>query len=97
MLDRFADEMVAKVALEGKCSGSEITERYEELVESTGIRPTISYDARYYNHSQKTVQYGDAITVSVQMQINVIGFGDFYITDEPIRKSTGQSMQYWKG
>lgn len=97
VLDRFADEMVSKVALEGKCSGAEITERYEELVESTGIRPTISYDAEYYNHSDKTVQYGNSITVTVQMEIDIIGFGDFMITDEPIRKSTGQSMQYWKG
>ena len=97
VLDRFADEMVSKVAFEGKCSGAEITERYEELVKSTGIRPTISYDAKYYSHSDKTVQYGNSITVTVQMEINVIGFGDFIITDEPIRKSTGQSMQYWKG
>lgn len=29
VLDRFADEMVAKAALEGKCAGAELDERYE--------------------------------------------------------------------
>lgn len=96
VLDRFADEMVAKAALEGKCRGTEIDARYEELAKSTGIRPDISFTAPYYDHAKQTVQYGDAITISAQIEVPIIGFGDFVIRDTPTRRSTGQSMQYWK-
>lgn len=97
VLDRFADEMVAKAALEGKCAGAELDERYEQLAKSTGLRPTITFEAKYYSTARKTVQYGDAITVTAQLELNVVGYGDFYLKDTPIRKSTGQSEQYWKG
>lgn len=96
VLDRFADEMVSKAALEGRCAGAEIDRRYRDLVASTGITPTIAFDADYYDYTSKTVQYGEAITVSLSAEIKVIGFGTNYLTNIAVRKSTEQSQQYWK-
>lgn len=98
VLDRFADELVSKAALEGKCTGDEIDERYNELVKSTGLKPKVTFDANYYNNTKKTVQYGDSISVHVELELTIIGYGRTnYIKHLAVRTSTGQSMQYWKG
>lgn len=96
VLDRFADEMAARAGQQGKCSGKSLDERYNELVEATGIKPTVEYAADYYNGSKQLVQYGDAITVKLTLESKLIGFGDFYIPMTLKTKSTEQSMQYWK-
>ncbi|MEG0895615.1 MAG: DUF4320 family protein [Oscillospiraceae bacterium] len=96
-LNLFADELVSKVALEGRCTGADIDARYKLLCESTGLKPTVAYKADYYDASTKKVQYGDAITVECSMPLKIIGFGDYYLTANVKLKATGQSMQYWKG
>lgn len=96
VLDRFADEMAAKAGQQGRCSGSELDTRYNQLVEATGIKPTVEYVTSFYNSSKQLVQYGDAITVNLTLESNLIGFGDYYIPMILKAKSTEQSMQYWK-
>ena len=98
VLDRFADEMVACATLYGKTKGEELDSRFDSLVASTGLNPSIEYVVdEYYNYGDKTVQYGEAITVVLSIDLVVIGYGDTYITSDTVRKSTGQSFEYWKG
>ncbi len=95
-LDQFADELVAKASLEGKCAGVELDERYAQLCESTKITPAVSFQADYYNSGKKRVQYGDSITVELSLQTKLIGWGDYYVPITYTKKATSQSMQYWK-
>lgn len=96
VLDRFADELATKAGEQGRCGGTALEERYAQLVDSTGLSPTVNYEASYYDRTRQLVQYGDPITVSLTMETKVVGFGDFSIPMTLRVKSSEQSTQYWK-
>ncbi len=96
VLDRFADEMAIAVSTQGKCKGEIISKRYEQLENSTGLSPKISYSTNFYDDSNKTVQYGDSITVELTLETKFIGWGNFYLPMTLKNNATRQSMQYWK-
>lgn len=96
VLDRFADEMATVVSTQGKCEGDDIDKRFNELVAATGITPDITFETEYYDGIEKTVQYGDSITVHLKYDSKLLGWGDYYLPLPLKRKATRQSMQYWK-
>lgn len=98
-LDEFATELGRAVSLEGRCNGPDIDKRISELETTLGLHPTITITAdEYYNASDKTVQYGDSITVTVETS-GEFNFSAFDIAEIIPMKRTKivQSMQYWKG
>ena len=95
-LDTFADEMAQTVANCGKTKGTQVTSRYNQLSQNTGLKPTITYSANYYNSSQRTVQYGDTITVTAKARVEIKAFADLKIPLDLTVQKTSQSQQYWK-
>lgn len=95
-LDQFANELVAKASIEGRCSGSALNERYNQLCKSTGLKPKVTYTANYWSKPKKLVQYGDEITVTLDLESRLVAWGNRGI-DIPYKvKATSQSMEYWK-
>jgi hypothetical protein len=94
-MDYFAKEMIVSATTYGKTTG-EVTTRYSELIAETGLPPTISWQAIYFNASAKTVQYGDTITVTLTYQTYVKGFGVFRIPITLVARYSGLSQKYWK-
>ncbi|MFT9055512.1 MAG: DUF4320 family protein [Ethanoligenens sp.] len=94
-MDYFAKEMITCAATYGKTTG-EVDNRKTELAEETGLIPTVSWQATYFDAGDKTVQYGDTITVTLTCDTNVMGFGVFKIPITLTAKYSGLSMKYWK-
>ena len=94
-MDYFAKEMIFSATAYGKTIG-EVATRYSELTAETGLPPTVTWQAAYFNASDKTVQYGDTITVTLTYQTYVKGFGVFKIPVTLIAKHSGLSQKYWK-
>lgn len=94
-MDYFAKEMIYSATSYGKTIG-EVNNRSEELVSETGINPTITWQATYFNSSDKTVQLGNTITVTLTYSTFVKGFGVFKIPITLTAKHSGLSQKYWK-
>lgn len=94
-MDYFAKEMIFSATTFGKTTG-EVDTRYSELIAETGLPPTVTWQATYFNASAKTVQYGDTITVTLTYSTYVKGFGVFKIPITLIAKHSGLSQKYWK-
>lgn len=94
-MDYFAKEMIHTATVYGKTS-DEVLERKEELSEETGLDPTISWDTTYFNQSTKTVQYGDTITIVLNYDTYLQGFGAVSVPMTLTCKYSGLSMKYWK-
>jgi len=94
-MDYFAKEMIFSATNFGK-TNDEVDTRYAELIAETGLAPTVTWQAAYFNASDKTVQYGDTITVTLTYQTYVRGFGVFKIPVTLIAKHSGLSQMYWK-
>ena len=95
-LDHYAKEMIEVCASTGK-TGIEATERATELDDEVGFSPTVSYTGtEYFNTSNKTVQYGELIVVTVTYQTTVKGLGVFEIPVTLTAKHSGLSRRYWK-
>lgn len=94
-MDYFAKEIIHCAAANGTTAG-EVTDRYDELISETGITPDVVWDAAYFNSSQRTVQYGDTITVTLTLHSYVRGLGAVSIPVTLTAKHSGISQKYWK-
>lgn len=95
-LDHFAKELIDTATTYGR-TNDETVERYNELCEELGIRPTVSYSGtNFYNASLGTVQLGDTIHVTVTYSTNVRGLGVFKIPITLEATFSGLSQKYWK-
>lgn len=94
-LNEFGNQMIISCQNYGKTDGNEIDVRYEQLESTLNISPTISYNATYFNSVDKTVQYGNLITITLVLEydINLLGFEE---TLEFEIVKTGLSQVYWK-
>lgn len=95
-MDYFAREMIDVATVYGTTdiTSGEVAERYNELVEEVGIKPTCIWEANYFNGNR--VQYGDTIRLTITHNTYIGGIGVF---DTPISVSTtysGLSQMYWK-
>lgn len=94
-MDYFAKEMINCAAANGTTAGR-VNTRYYELVAETGIAPAVVWNTTYFNASQRTVQLGDTITVTLTLQSKVRGLGVISIPVTLTAKHSGISQKYWK-
>ncbi len=95
-LDYYAKEMIEVCASTGR-TGEEANQRAAELDNEVGLSPIVSYaGTEYFNSSNKTVQYGELIVVTVTCQTTVRGIGVFEIPVTLTAKHSGLSRKYWK-
>lgn len=94
-MDYFAKEMIEAATANGTTIGRTI-DRYYELEEETGIYPSCYWSTTYYNTSERTVQLGDTITVTLNYDTYLKGFGIFKIPITLTAKHSGLSQKYWK-
>lgn len=94
-MDYFAKEMINCASANGTTTGR-VNTRYNELVTETGIAPTVTWNTNYYNASQRTVQLGDTIQVTLTLRANVRGLGVINIPVTLTAKHSGISQKYWK-
>lgn len=94
-LNDFGNELVKTAANTGRCSGEKLTDRYDQLIASTGIKPTVTYSADYFNSDDKTVQYGNVITLQLSFNTNISAIGISIPITLQVTK-TAESQQYWK-
>lgn len=95
-LDYYAKEMIKIAAVTGKTTGAKIDHRKVELTAETGLNPAVSFDATYFNASERTVQFGDTITVTLTVSSQFQGFGLFSVPVTLTAKHSGLSQRYWK-
>lgn len=89
-LDSFATELCREAEISGRV-GTETDARARELVEQTGLNPSISW-SRTGNIS---LDQEFTVTVSEQVNIGLFGgFGSFPITLKG--QASGKSEVYWK-
>ena len=88
--------MIKVSTVAGRTTGDEINNRRAELNEETGLNPTVTFDAAYFNDAQRTVQYGDTITVTLTYQTQFHGFGIFSVPVTLTARHSGLSQRYWK-
>ncbi len=94
-MDYFAKEMINCAAANGTTTGR-VNTRYYELVAETGIAPTVSWNTAYFNASQRTVQLGNTIQVTLTVSSRVRGLGVISIPVTLTAKHSGISQKYWK-
>ncbi|HCA28496.1 MAG TPA: hypothetical protein DEP23_02385 [Ruminococcaceae bacterium] len=94
-MDYFAKEMIHCAASNGTTSGR-VNTRYYELLTETGIAPSVSWNTTYFNSSQKTVQLGDTIQLTLTLQSEVRGLGIISVPVTLTAKHSGISQKYWK-
>ena len=96
-LDHYTKELVKVSTVEGRTSGTVITNRQTQLRNETGITPnTVVWSATYFNATQRTVQFGDKIELTVTYRTNFLGFGAFSIPVTLTATHSGLSQRYWK-
>jgi hypothetical protein len=95
-LDHYAKEMIKSASVTGRTAGTEVDRRRTELNRQTGLTPTVVFDAAYFNNANRTVQFGDTITVMLTMQTSFRGFGVFDIPVTLTARHSGLSQRYWK-
>lgn len=93
-LDMFADSLLETACRSGRV-GEEVTARYNELAQLTGISPTCSFDCTCISGTDK-VQLGNEISVTVSLESSLSGlFGGIFPIDLT-SKGSGLSNVYWK-
>ena len=94
LLNDFANQLKQTAADEGCTDCNKLDNRYQELCDSCGIVPTsCTFTANYFDSSEKKVQYGDTITVTMTLDTEM----DF--CELPLHftiEKTAKSQQYWK-
>lgn len=95
-MEYFAKELIDTATIYGR-TGTEVTQRYQELCTELGFRPMMNFSGtEYFNTSAKTVQLGDTIKVTIQYQTHVKGLGVFQIPVTLHASHSGLSQKYWK-
>lgn len=95
-LDYYTKEMIKVAIVTGKTTGKEIDNRKAELNNETGMNPVIAFNATYFNESERTVQFGNTIAVTITFSTQYQGFGLFSIPVSLKAKHSGLSQRYWK-
>ncbi len=94
-LDYFAKEMVEAATASGSTTG-ETSTRYYELAGETGLYPSYSWTASYYNATYQRVQLGDSLKITLTYSTYVRGLGAFKIPITLTAAYSGISEKYWK-
>lgn len=76
--------------------GDAVNERYETLCRETGLHPTVSFAADYFDVGNGTVQFGDVISCTLTQQMVLPGFGGVSLPFTVTVTQSGLSQVYWK-
>lgn len=94
-MNYFAQEMIDVATASGRTTG-DTDERYAELLDETGVNPSCTWTADYFNTNDKTVQLGDSIRITVSYNTYIKGFGILKIPVTLTATYSGLSQKYWK-
>ena len=94
-MDYYAKELINCATANGKTAG-DVNTRSAEIAEEVGFIPEVTWTADYFNASQKTVQLGDTIKVTLVYRTYMEGFGVFRIPITLTAVHSGLSQKYWK-
>jgi hypothetical protein len=95
-MDHYAKELLKTATVDGQIS-TNITERRNQLTAETGIAPnTVTWNTTYFNSTQRTVQFGEKIELTITYRTTFKGFGIFEIPVTMTARHSGLSQRYWK-
>lgn len=94
-LNQMAEQIVEIASING-CVDDEVMERYEQLCEQTGLTPTVTFDATYFDEDTGKVQLGDIISCTLTMETSLIGFGGELFPIDMTVTASGVSQVYWR-
>lgn len=94
-MDYYAKELISCATANGKTSG-EVNTRSAEIAEEVGFAPEVTWTAEYFDNSDRTVQLGDTIKVTLTYRTYMEGFGVFRIPVTLTAVHSGLSQRYWK-
>ena len=95
-MDHYTKELLKTATVDGQIS-TNVNTRRTQLTAETGINPTtVTWTATYFNATQRTVQFGDKIELTITYKTNFKGFGIFQIPITMTSKHSGLSQRYWK-
>ncbi len=95
-VDTVAAELV-EVACAGGGTGTEFSERMQDLKDGFGFTFTVTTEgSEYIQGSSSKVQLGNTIVVTVTASMNIKGFGKLKVPVTVTSKQSGLSRVYWK-
>ena len=94
-LNQMAEQIVEIASING-CVDNEVMERYEQLCEQTGLTPTMTFEATYFDEDTGKVQLGDIISCTLTMETSLIGFGGELFPIDMTVTASGVSQVYWR-
>ena len=94
-LNQMAEQIVEIASING-CVDNEVMERYEQLCEQTGLTPTMTFEATYFDEDTGKVQLGDVISCTLTMETSLIGFGGELFPIDMTVTASGVSQVYWR-
>ena len=94
-LNQMCEQIVEIASING-CVDDEVMERYEQLCEQTGLTPTVTFEATYFDEDTGKVQLGDVISCTLTMDSSLIGFGGELFPINMTVTASGVSQVYWR-
>ena len=94
-LNQMAEQIVEIASING-CVDDEVMARYEQLCEKTGLTPTMTFEATYFDEDTGKVQLGDIISCTLTMETSLIGFGGELFPINMTVTASGVSQVYWR-
>ena len=94
-LNQMCEQIVEIASING-CVDDEVMERYEQLCEQTGLTPTMTFEATYFDEDTGKVQLGDIISCTLTMETSLIGFGGELFPIDMTVTASGVSQVYWR-
>ena len=94
-LNQMCEQIVEIASING-CVDDEVMERYEQLCEQTGLTPTVTFEATYFDEDTGKVQLGDVISCTLTMETSLIGFGGELFPIDMTVNASGVSQVYWR-
>ena len=94
-LNQMAEQIVEIASING-CVDNEVMERYEQLCEQTGLTPTMTFEATYFDEDTGKVQLGEIISCTLTMDTSLIGFGGELFPINMTVTASGVSQVYWR-
>lgn len=94
-LNYMAAELVDTASSFGRV-GTEVQDRYAKLCEETGLHPAMNFEAVYFDPSTGAVQLGKVISVTLELDSSLLGFGGVIFPFSLTASASGLSRVYWK-
>jgi hypothetical protein len=95
-MDFYTKELLKQATIDGQIS-TNVVNRQNQLTAETGITPTtVTWNTTYFNASQRTVQFGEKIELTITYKTTFKGFGIFEIPVTLTARHSALSQRYHK-